>query len=71
MSREQREKKIVDSWAQHKGMLDEEAMMEYLKLAQELDMYGITYFDIRNRSGTELWLGVSASGVSIYKKENT
>lgn len=45
----------------------EEAMLEYLKVAQELDMYGITYFNIRNRKGTELYLGVDALGINIYE----
>src|SRR4029434_6283251 len=34
----------------------EDSMMEYLKIAQDLEMYGINYFDIKNKKGTELWL---------------
>lgn len=43
-----------------------EAMMEYLKVAQDLDMYGITYFEIRNKRGHLLLLGVDALGINIY-----
>ena len=32
-------------------------MMEYLKIAQDLEMYGINYFEIRNKKGTVLFLG--------------
>ncbi len=32
----------------------EDAMMEYLKTAQDLEMYGVNYFEIRNKAGTEL-----------------
>merc|ERR1719422_91389 len=45
-------------------------MMEYLKQAQDLDMYGVTYFEIRTKRGTELYLGVDALGLHIYEKEN-
>lgn len=45
-------------------------MTEYLKIAQDLEMYGITYFDIKNKKGTELWLGVDALGINVYEKQD-
>ncbi|CAH2211546.1 jg6623, partial [Pararge aegeria aegeria] len=33
-------------YADHKGMSRDEAEMEYLKIAQDLDMYGVNYFAI-------------------------
>lgn len=48
----------------------EDAMLEYLKIAQDLEMYGINYFEIKNKKGTELWLGVDALGLNIYEKED-
>lgn len=45
-------------------------MLEYLKIAQDLEMYGVNYFDIKNKKGTELWLGVDALGLNIYEKED-
>ncbi len=39
---------------QHKGMSQEEAMLEYLKIAQDLEMFGITYFPVFNAKGTEV-----------------
>ena len=44
--------------------------MEYLKIAQDLEMYGVNYFDIKNKKGTELWLGVDALGLNIYEKDD-
>jgi len=44
--------------------------MEYLKIAQDLEMYGVNYFDIKNKKGSELWLGVDALGLNIYEKED-
>ncbi|KAG8146154.1 hypothetical protein E2320_012540 [Naja naja] len=48
----------------------DEAEMEYLKIAQDLEMYGVNYFAIRNKKGTELLLGVDALGLHIYDPEN-
>jgi len=48
----------------------EDAVLEYLKVAQDLEMYGITYFEIRNKKGTELLLGVGALGVNIYENSD-
>lgn len=48
----------------------ENAMLEYLKIAQDLEMYGINYFEIKNKKGTELWLGVDALGLNIYEKDD-
>lgn len=45
-------------------------MLEYLKIAQDLDMYGLNYFEIRNKKGTELWLGVDCQGLNIYEKKD-
>ncbi|CAN7988287.1 unnamed protein product, partial [Ixodes pacificus] len=44
--------------------------MEYLKIAQDLDMYGVNYFRISNKKETDLWLGVTALGLNIYEKNN-
>jgi merlin len=52
------------------GMMREEAMMEYLKIAQDLEMYGVNYFDIKNKRQTDLWLGVDALGLNIYEKDD-
>lgn len=48
----------------------EDAMLEYLKIAQDLEMYGVNYFDIKNKKGTELNLGVDALGLNIYEKDD-
>ena len=45
-------------------------MIEYLKIAQDLEMYGVNYFDIKNKKGTELFLGVDALGLNVYARED-
>ncbi|KAL2082533.1 hypothetical protein ACEWY4_022351 [Coilia grayii] len=70
LSREQWEERIQVWHEEHRGMLKEDAMLEYLKIAQDLEMYGVNYFDIKNKKGTELWLGVDALGLNIYEKSD-
>ncbi|CAM9938995.1 unnamed protein product [Bubo scandiacus] len=70
LSREQWEERIQVWHAEHSGMLKENAMLEYLKIAQDLEMYGINYFEIKNKKGTDLWLGVDALGLNIYEKDD-
>lgn len=61
----------IKTWyADHKQMSRDEAEMEYLKIAQDLDMFGVNYFPIKNKKNTELWLGITALGLNIYEKEN-
>uniref|UniRef100_A0A914V2X3 Moesin/ezrin/radixin homolog 1 n=1 Tax=Plectus sambesii TaxID=2011161 RepID=A0A914V2X3_9BILA len=68
LSTEEWEKRIMVWWADHKALNREQAMLEYLKIAQDLEMYGVNYFEIRNKKGTELYLGVDALGLNIYEK---
>jgi hypothetical protein len=70
LSKEQWEQKIICWWSEHKSIAREDAMMEYLKIAQDLEMYGVNYFEIKNKKGTDLWLGVDALGLNIYEKED-
>lgn len=64
------EDRIKIWYSDHKCMSRDEAEMEYLKIAQDLDMYGVNYFPITNKKNTELWLGVTAMGLNIYEKNN-
>ncbi|CAG0915019.1 unnamed protein product [Notodromas monacha] len=41
------EDRIKVWYADHKGMTRDEAELEYLKIAQDLDMYGVNYFPIK------------------------
>ncbi|XP_046697811.1 NF2, moesin-ezrin-radixin like (MERLIN) tumor suppressor a isoform X2 [Silurus meridionalis] len=70
MTAEMWEERITLCYAEHRGRTREEAEMEYLKIAQDLEMYGINYFLIRNKKGTDLLLGVDALGLHIYEPEN-
>lgn len=64
------EERIKTWYDDHKGMSRDEAEMEYLRIAQDFDMYGVNYFPITNKKNTELWLGVTSMGLNIYEKNN-
>ncbi|XP_056151303.1 ezrin a [Lampris incognitus] len=70
LSKDQWDERIQLWHQEHRSMLKEDAVLEYLKIAQDLEMYGINYFEIKNRKGTDLWLGVDALGLNIYEKED-
>uniref|UniRef100_A0AC35U0I9 Moesin/ezrin/radixin homolog 1 n=1 Tax=Rhabditophanes sp. KR3021 TaxID=114890 RepID=A0AC35U0I9_9BILA len=70
LNAEEWEKRIMVWWSDHRSMSKEGAMMEYLKLAQDLEMYGVNFFEIKNKKGSELYLGVDALGLNIYDKND-
>ncbi|XP_024918920.1 moesin isoform X2 [Cynoglossus semilaevis] len=70
LNKNQWEERIQVWHQEHKGLLREDAMVEYLKIAQDLEMYGVNYFSIKNKKGSELWLGVDALGLNIYEKKD-
>ena len=62
MSKEEWQERISQWHQEHGSMPREEAIMEYLKIAQDLEMYGVSYFEITNKKKTSLYLGVDALG---------
>lgn len=70
LTKEQWEERIQVWHEEHRGMLREDAMMEYLKISQDLEMYGVNYFNIKNKKGSELYLGVDALGLNIYEHDD-
>ncbi|XP_022655851.1 moesin/ezrin/radixin homolog 1-like isoform X2 [Varroa jacobsoni] len=70
LTRDMWDERITNWWMEHKEMARDDAMMEYLKIAQDLEMYGVNYFEIKNKKGTDLWLGVDALGLNIYEKDD-
>ncbi len=44
--------------------------MDTLTIAQDLEQYGMTYFEITNKRGTQLWLGVHSLGMDVYRYNN-
>ncbi|XP_006874499.1 PREDICTED: unconventional myosin-X [Chrysochloris asiatica] len=62
---------IIDKWKKFQGMKQEQAMAKYMAVIKEWPGYGSTLFDVECKEGgfpQELWLGVSADAVSVYKR---
>uniref|UniRef100_H3BHZ9 NF2, moesin-ezrin-radixin like (MERLIN) tumor suppressor b n=1 Tax=Latimeria chalumnae TaxID=7897 RepID=H3BHZ9_LATCH len=65
------EEKITAWYAEHRGIARDEAEINYLKIAQDLETYGVNYFPIsQNKKDTNLLLGVDAKGLHIYTANN-
>eukprot|EP00730_Choanoeca_flexa_P008202 TRINITY_DN12458_c1_g4_i2.p1 TRINITY_DN12458_c1_g4~~TRINITY_DN12458_c1_g4_i2.p1 ORF type:complete len:384 (+),score=108.75 TRINITY_DN12458_c1_g4_i2:74-1225(+) len=62
--------RIRNAWATLKGTAKETVIQDYLSIAQDLEQYGVTYFEIHNKKGTKLWLGVHNLGMDIYEFHN-
>ncbi|XP_021402400.1 unconventional myosin-X [Lonchura striata] len=62
---------IMDKWKKLQRINQEQAMAKYMALIKEWPGYGSTLFDVECKEGgfpQELWLGVSADAVSVYKR---
>lgn len=62
---------VLDKWRRLQGLSQEEAMARYMALIKEWPGYGSTLFDVECKEGgfpQELWLGVSADAVSVYRR---
>ncbi|XP_078282791.1 unconventional myosin-X [Rhinoraja longicauda] len=62
---------IVDKWKTMQGLSQEQAMVKYMAFIREWSGYGSTLFDVECKEGgfpQELWLGVCADSVSVYKR---
>ncbi|XP_042192341.1 unconventional myosin-X-like isoform X2 [Callorhinchus milii] len=71
---------ISDKWqrlsqhqalGQHQALSQHQALLRYMAIVMDWPGYGSTLFDIECKEGGfphELWLGVSAENVSVYKR---
>ncbi|CAI5795093.1 merlin-like isoform X2 [Podarcis lilfordi] len=65
------EERITAWYAGHRGIARYEAEMNYLKIAQDLEMYGVNYFPIAQKKNcTDFLLGVDAKGIHVYSINN-
>eukprot|EP00053_Salpingoeca_punica_P009668 m.86910 g.86910 ORF g.86910 m.86910 type:complete len:366 (-) comp15116_c0_seq2:332-1429(-) len=57
-------------WSELITMTQEQALADYLGVAQHLDMFGTTYFEVENKRGTKMYLGVNNQGMDIFDVRN-
>ncbi|KAE9548604.1 hypothetical protein FO519_008189 [Halicephalobus sp. NKZ332] len=67
MPLEQLQQDVIDCWKLHRGKSREDVSVNFLKIAKELDSYGITYFDFKTPRGTEIHIGINNEGITIYE----
>lgn len=60
--------KIAFHHREHKGQTPEEAEMHYLENAVKLPMYGVDLHNCKDSDGIDILLGVSASGLMVYRE---
>ena len=44
-------------------------MLEYLKLAQDLEMYGLAFYPV-NEKGSDILIGIDCLGINFYRPED-
>ncbi|KPP63531.1 hypothetical protein Z043_118202 [Scleropages formosus] len=62
---------IMEKWSRLQGLPQHQAMLKYMAIIKEWPGYGSTLFDVECKEGGfphDLWLGVSAENVSVYKR---
>lgn len=62
--------RISNAWLALGGHTREEVVKDYVNIAQDLEQYGIHYFEVTNKRGTKLWLGVHNMGMDVYEYGN-
>ncbi|MBN3273929.1 MYO10 protein, partial [Polyodon spathula] len=62
---------VLEKWTRLQGLPQHQAMVKYMAIIKEWPGYGSTLFDVECKEGGfphDLWLGVSADNVSVYKR---
>ncbi|XP_028809967.1 unconventional myosin-X-like [Denticeps clupeoides] len=62
---------VLEKWPRLQGIPQHQAMLSYMTIMKEWPGYGSTLFDVECKEGGfphDLWLGVSAENVSVYKR---
>ncbi|KAH8865548.1 Radixin, partial [Schistosoma japonicum] len=60
--------KFREQYRSHKGMNRDKAELQYLKVAQMHNLFGVDFFPIVNKCHANAWLGVTAAGLQLYGK---
>ncbi|MCJ8747511.1 hypothetical protein PDJAM_G00154310 [Pangasius djambal] len=61
------EKEVAKLHQQHTGLTPAQSEFNYLNSASSLELYGVELHYAREQSNTEVYIGVMAAGICIYK----
>eukprot|EP00053_Salpingoeca_punica_P017075 m.163317 g.163317 ORF g.163317 m.163317 type:complete len:737 (-) comp17110_c2_seq1:638-2848(-) len=62
---------IIRVWKTLQGILRHLAVLKYMQIIQKHKRFAMQYFNIKNKNGTPLVLGVSPNGVFVFRDRNT
>ncbi|XP_069463493.1 band 4.1-like protein 2 isoform X5 [Ambystoma mexicanum] len=61
------EEKVVDLHKSHRGLTPSQADLQFVENAKKLSMYGVDLHRAKDSEAVDIMLGISASGLFIYK----
>ncbi|XP_026803560.2 tyrosine-protein phosphatase non-receptor type 4b isoform X2 [Pangasianodon hypophthalmus] len=61
------EKEVAKLHQQHTGLTPAQSEFNYLNSASSLELYGVELHYARDQSNTEVYIGVMAAGICVYK----
>lgn len=61
------EEKVVDLYKSHRGLSPAQSDIQYAENAKKLSMYGVDLHRAKDSEAVDIMLGISASGLLIYK----
>ncbi|CAD5111668.1 DgyrCDS953 [Dimorphilus gyrociliatus] len=64
---EEWQSKILQLFQDHSNIDSDQARIEYLKAAQDLPSFGMSYYQIKNKRGSTVYLGIDAVGISVFE----
>ena len=58
---------MIKVWLTLKGILKHLAVLKYMQIVQKHRMFAMQFFDIKNKKGTPLVMGVNPHGIFVYR----
>ncbi|KAF0974317.1 hypothetical protein FDP41_006927 [Naegleria fowleri] len=64
------QERIFNLHITHHGLSKKKAMRKYIDIASTIPYFGMSFFEVKDESGTELLLGVAEDGVFFFNSQN-
>ncbi|GAB6033499.1 FERM domain-containing protein 4A, variant 3 [Chamberlinius hualienensis] len=64
------EEKVIDCYKKLMGQSRGLSIINFLSIVEKLPTYGIHYYDVKDKNGVRLWLGISHKGIAVYDHSN-
>jgi hypothetical protein len=60
------EDQIIERYKQLTSMTRHSAIVNYMSIVENLPVYGVHFYEVKDKAGLPWWLGVSSKGVNVY-----